>query len=68
LVVAPGAEQVPDRGGVPVGDAQARVHPADVEAELAGELRLETADLELDDDEARLNPPVGRVRSRKFRT
>jgi len=51
VVVAAGAQQDPDGGGVPVVVAQVLVDPGDVEAELAGVLGLEAADLELEDDE-----------------
>jgi hypothetical protein len=41
---------------VPLGHAQVRVDPSDVEAELAGVLGSEAVDLELDNDEAGLRP------------
>ena len=39
-----------------VGHSQVGVNPGDVEAELAGVLRCEPADLEFDDHEAGLRP------------
>lgn len=56
VVVAAGAQQDPDGGGVPVGVAQVLVDPGDVKAELAGVFGLGAADLELEDDEAGLGP------------
>lgn len=53
-VVAFRAEQDPDGRGVAVRFAQLVVDQGDVEAELAGVLRLEGSDLELDDDVAQL--------------
>jgi len=47
---------MPMVGVVPVGLAQVGVHPGDVEAELAGVLRLERADLQLDHHEPGLRP------------
>ena len=56
VVVAAGAEQDADGGGVAVLVAEVVVDPGDVEPELAGVLGLEAADLELDHDEAGLGP------------
>lgn len=50
LFVAAGAQQDADGCGVKLGLSQVLVDPGGVEAELAEVGRLETADLELNDD------------------